>query len=339
MKAVRIHEHGSTDILRIDEIDNPSAGRNDLLIQVKYAALNHLDLWVRKGIPGVHFPLIMGSDAAGIVVEANDSKEFRPGDEVVIAPIRSCGICENCRNDRDNLCREFHIPGESAQGIMAEYISVLERYVFPKPKLLSWEETAAFPLATLTAYHMLKNKADIQPGHWVLVYGASSGVGSAAVQIAKAMGGKVITTVGSVEKKRLAEKMGADYIINYKEQTIGQTVREITVGEGVDVVIEHPGLQTWSDSLRSLRYGGKIVTCGATTGPLVKIDLRALFIKHQQIIGSTMGTMQNFKDIIELINRGQFKPVIDKVYPIRDIASAHQRIEKGEHFGKVVISI
>lgn len=337
MKAVRIHEHGEVDVLRIDEIDKPSVGPDEILIQVKTAALNHLDLWVRSGIPGVTFPLIMGSDAAGIVVDANGSAEFKTGDEVVIAPIRFCGECPACKSSMDNLCRDFRIPGENYQGVMAEFLTVPEKYVLPKPAQLTWEETAAFPLASITAYHMLKNKVDIQVGHWALIYGASSGVGSAAIQIAKSMGAMVITTASSEEKSKLAVQIGADHVINYKKQSIAKTVHEITAGQGVDVVFEHTGQKTWNDSLRTLKYSGKLVTCGATTGPLVKIDLRALFIKHQQIIGSTMGTLQNLKDIIELINKGRFRPIVDLVYPVEEIRLAHQRLEDGRQFGKIVI--
>jgi NADPH:quinone reductase-like Zn-dependent oxidoreductase len=220
---------------------------------------------------------------------------------------------------------------------MAEYMAVKARYVFPKPTNLNWEETAAFPLAALTAFHMLIDKAALTSGQWVLVYGASSGVGSAAIQIAKTMNAKVITTVGSKEKFVLAQQLGADHIINYREQPIGKTVREITKGQGVDIVFEHTGQKTWNDSLRALKYGGKIVTCGATTGPLVKIDLRPLFIKHQQIIGSTMGTLQNMSAVLELINNEKLKPVVDKIYPIEEIKLAHQRLETGDQFGKIVM--
>ena len=342
MKAVRIHQHGGIDVLTIDDIEKPRITDNEILVQVKAASLNHLDLWVRNGIPGVPLPMIMGSDASGIIAEigknANSRYDFKIGDEVFIAPIRSCGKCKYCQSDHDNLCKEFQIPGESAQGVMAEFTAVDARYVLPKPKNLSLQQSAAFPLATLTAYHMLMRKTDISNAAWVLIYGASSGIGSAAISIAKHFGVKIITTIGSEDKREHAVKLGADYIINYKNESVGKTVKEITRGEGVDIVFEHPGALTWNESLKSLKIGGKIVTCGATTGPVVRIDLRALFIKHQSIIGSTMGTIKDMEKIVKLIEEGALIPVIDREFHYTKIKEAHNYLETGGHFGKIVIN-
>ena len=305
MHAIRIHEHGSRDKIQIDKLPIPEIQPDEILIKVKTAALNHLDIWVREGIPGVPLPLIMGSDAAGVIQKTGKTAardfHFQVGDEILTTPIRSCGHCKFCVQGKDNLCRDFHIPGESIQGVQAEYIAVPARYVLPKPKNLNWPQAAALPLAAMTAYHMLLPKARLQPGEWVLIYGASSGIGSMAIQIAKAQGAKVITTAGNEEKIQTAEQLGADYVLNYRSQSIGKTVREITGGQGVDVVFEHTGEKTWNDSLRALSKGGRLVTCGATTGPIVKIDLRAVFIKHQQIIGSTMGTRQDMVEILKLV--------------------------------------
>jgi len=342
MQAIRIHAHGSTDQLKLDSIPEPILQSDEVLVKIKTAALNHLDLWVREGVPGIPLPLIMGSDGAGEIVDMGDSAQkqsnLKMGDPVILTPIRSCVQCSYCKNGQENLCAQFHIPGESVQGVQAEYVTLPLKYVLPKPESLSWAEAAALPLAAMTAYHMLFPKAGLKADQWVLIYGASSGVGSMAIQMAKAAGAKVITTVGSEAKAQLAEGLGADYIIDYKSQPIGKTVKGITAGTGADVVFEHTGLKTWNESLRSLSKGGKLVTCGATTGPIVKIDIRALFIKHQQIIGSTMGTLQDLKDILELVKAGKLKPVVDQVYKFQDIQDAHKRLENGQHFGKVVIT-
>ncbi len=341
MKAIRIHEHGGYEVLKIDEVRMPEIEPNEVLISVEAAALNHLDLWVRKGIPGVKLPQIMGSEAAGVVVDvgevAHDRYHFEKGDEVFTVPIRTCGHCFYCLSGQENLCQAFAIPGETEEGVQAEYIAVPADFVLKKPENLSWEETTAFPLAGMTAYHMLSTKAHVRPEHWVLIYGASSGVGSSAIQIAKAFGASIITTAGNEDKEKLARQLGADYVIRYDKQPIGQTVREITSGQGVDIVIEHTGESTWSETLRALRRGGKIVTCGATTGPNVRIDLRALFIKQQQIIGSTMGTRRDLIDLLALIERGKFKPIIAKVFPFEQVDEAHQFLQEGKGFGKVVL--
>jgi NADPH:quinone reductase-like Zn-dependent oxidoreductase len=342
MKAIRIHQHGGPDMLRVDKIEKPQCLPDKALIRIKMCSLNHLDVWVRKGIPGVTLPLIMGSDCAGNIEEigklAVNPNGLKIGDEVLVAPVRSCGECEKCISGHENLCPDFKIPGEHVDGVQAEYITIEPKYLFKKPSVLTWEETAALPLVTLTAYHMLIQKAKIQKENSLLIWGASSGVGSMAIQIAKVFDAFVITTVGSDEKAEMAEKLGADHVINYKTQPVGRIVRELTDGKGVDIVFEHTGAKTWADSLRAMKKGGKLVTCGATTGPLVKIDLRALFIKQQQLIGSTMGTLQDMREIMELVEQGKLKPVIDKVFPFEQISEAHARIENGEQFGKVVVS-
>jgi NADPH:quinone reductase-like Zn-dependent oxidoreductase len=342
LKAIRIHQHGDLDVLQIDEIDKPIPQPDEILVCMSAAALNHLDIWVRKGLPGVPSPIIMGSDGAGVIEligeNVADKFDFNIGDKVVIAPIRSCGKCELCKAGLENHCPDFGIPGESCNGLQAEYVSVPAKYVFKKPIGLNLFETAAYPLTAITSYHMLVQKANLKKGDWVLIYGASSGVGSMAIQIAKAFDANVITTVGSDEKRILAQKLGADHIINYKKESVGRTTKDLTNGKGVDIVFEHTGASTWVDSLRSLKHGGKLVICGATTGPIVKIDLRALFIKHQQIIGSTMGTLQDFKDVNKLIETEKLKPVVDKIYNYSDIKYAHERLEAGEQFGKIIIS-
>jgi NADPH:quinone reductase-like Zn-dependent oxidoreductase len=341
MKAVRIHQHGGIEALRIDDLERPRPADNEVLIKVRAAALNHLDLWVRRGIPGVILPQILGSDCAGVVAEmganAAGASGLKVGDEVIHLPVRSCGDCPACKRGAENLCPQFRLPGENCPGVQAEYASIPARYLVPKPKQLSWAEAAAFPLVGITARHMLVSKAGITSGDWALVWGASSGVGSAAIQIAKALDAHVITTAGTPQKAEFARQLGADYIIQYKTESVGRRVKEITDGRGVDVVIEHGGEQTWNESLRALAKGGKIVTCGATTGAIVRIDLRALFIKHQQIIGSTMGARNDLIKIIEMIEQGNFRPSVGQTFPFHEVRKAHDYLEQGQQTGKVVL--
>jgi len=342
MKAIRIHEHGGPEVLKLDDIPSPKLQADEVLIRVKTAGMNHLDIWVRKGIPGVPLPMIMGSDAAGVIEEVGSLVQgdftFQQGDEVLHTPIRSCGHCRFCEQGQENLCRRFHIPGESVPGVQAQWIAVPARYVLPKPQSLNWAEAAALPLASMTAYHMLLNKVGLSYGQTILIYGASGGVGSSAIQIAKALGAQVITTAGDTLKAKKAKSLGADFVIDYKQQDVGRTVRELTEGRGVDVVFEHTGQQTWNDSLRALRKGGKLVTCGATTGPVVKIDLRNLFIKHQQLIGSTMGTRHDLRAILQMTESGHLKPPVGRIFPFSQVKEAHRYLEEGRHFGKVVLS-
>ncbi len=341
MKAIRIHEHGGTDKLQIDDLPIPEPAADEVLIRVKNAALNHLDLWVRQGLPGIDLPLIMGSDGAGIIERCGelfrDKPGFEPGREVLVAPIRSCGTCFECVSGNDNLCDYFQIPGEHLDGAQAEFITVPGRYIFPKPQHFSWPEAAAFPLATLTAWHMLRRKVQLQPEMTVLVMGASSGVGSAAIQIARHSGCRVITTAGSETKAQMALELGAEKVILYKSESISAEVKEWTRGRGVDVVVEHTGAATWPEALRSVKKNGSIVTCGATTGPRIQIDLRALFIKHQRVIGSTMGTLQDFHEMIALAGQGRLKAIVDRVFHFTEIAAAHEYLASGIGFGKVVL--
>ena len=342
MKAVRILQHGGPEVLQIVDMDIPVIRSDQVLLRMSASALNHLDLWVRKGLPGVPLPITLGSDGSGIIEkfgkQVSEDYKFQIGDEVVIIPINSCGKCEYCRNDQENLCRQFRIPGEHFDGFQSEYVAIRPEYLFKKPPEVTMIEAASYPLTSVTAYHMLIRKAQLKKDEWVLVYGASSGVGSMAVQIARAVGARVITTAGSDHKSKFAKKLGAEHVINYKKESIAGTVKKLTDENGVDVVFEHTGAATWTDSIRSLKRGGRLVICGATTGPLVKIDLRSLFIKNQQIIGSTMGTLQDMHKVNRLIMDGKLKPVVDKVFSYKDIRAAHQHLESGDQFGKVIIS-
>ncbi len=337
MKAIRIHQHGDPGVLRIDNLDVPAIKGNEVLIKIKSAALNHLDLWVRKGLPGISLPIIMGSDGAGIIESVGNDlarrDAFKTGDEVFIVPFRS----DRPYGSAEELSNRYQILGEHLDGTQAEFVSAPADYVMPKPKNLSWEETAAFPLATMTAYHMLTKKLQLNKDQTILIWGASSGIGSAAIQIARLYGTTVITTAGSEEKTDIGKRLGAHYVLNYHQEDVTRRVKEITSGKGVDIVFEHVGAKSWQHSLRSLKKGGKIVTCGATTGSGVQLDLRHLFIKHQQIIGSTMGNRRDLSEICSLIEQKKLKPLVGQVFTYHDIQDAHQVLEKNQQLGKIVI--
>lgn len=341
MKAIRVHRHGGPEVLAIDELPVPTPKEGELLVRIQAASLNHMDLWVRNGMPGVKLPLpmILGCEAAGVVTEVGGGvKRFKKGDEVVLFPNRSCGACAPCREGNDHHCPSSGLAGETEDGVDAEYQALSERYLHIKPKGVTFEEAAAVSITFLTAWHMLVDKCSIKTGQDVLIIAASSGVGSAGVQIAKLHGARVIATVGGEEKLAKAKELGADFVIDHRSQEISREVKKITHGRGVDIVFEHVGQATWDQSLRSLAFGGKVVTCGATTGGDVRLNIVHLFIKHQQVIGSTMGPSRTLPQIFELVAQRKLRPVIDKVYPFSQVKEAHQRLEGRGQFGKIVLS-
>ena len=337
MKAIRIHEHGGVEKLRIDELDAPQPGPGQILIEVRAAALNQLDLWVRRRIPGVKPPLILGSDAAGIVQQVGSGvTAFSVGDSVLPQPGFGCGRCAACLSGRDHYCPQYGILGEHRDGVQAQRIVVDEDRAVRMPANVSFEEGAAIPLVYLTAWEMLVNKGGVRPGDMVLAVAASSGVGSAAVQIAKAHGARVIATAGTAKLDK-ARALGADWVLDHYKQDIAKEVKSITGGRGVDIVIDHVGAATWQASLRCLGKGGRLILCGATTGPEVKMDLRFLFIRQQSILGSTMGSSGDLFRILQLVEAGKLRGVVDQVFPFTEVAAAHQHLESGRHFGKVVL--
>ncbi|MBT5956311.1 MAG: zinc-binding dehydrogenase [Candidatus Marinimicrobia bacterium] len=340
MKAVRIHTHGNRSVLLCDDIKRPSCESDKVLLEVKSASINHLDVWVRGGLPGlsIPLPLIMGSDASGIIVEVGQDVEgWKVGDEVVVQPGTCCGECEFCSIGKENYCPHYGILGETANGVQAEIVVLSPKNLYYKAAHLSFEEAASMPLVFMTAYQMLITRAQLQSNETILVYGGSSGVGSAAIQIAKDRGATVIATVGSDEKSKHALKMGADYIVNHYEDDWQKSVKSIVGKQGVNVIFEHVGPATWPYSMRLLGKGGRVVTCGATTGPKVNIDLTHLFMKQQTILGSTMSDISTYKAVMDKINSGVFTPFVDKVFSFDDIQSAHERIENGDHIGKIVL--
>ena len=339
MKAIRIHEHGGADALKWDDIPEPELSVNQVLVDIKATSLNHLDIWIRKGIPGVPLPLITGSDAAGIISEVGDGvKKSRIGEKVMIQPLIFCGKCASCNKGKENLCKSMGIMGENCQGVNAERIIVEESQAIPFPDQLSFEAAASFALVAQTSFQMLVSRANLQAGEFVLIWGASSGVGSMGIQIAKAMGATVIAIAGTNEKCEKAGLLGADHILNYKTDDIFSEVKSLTNGKGIDVVFEHVGQETWNISMKSLARGGRVVTCGATTGFKANLNLTHLFFKQQSILGSTMGSVSSFDGALTLLNEGKIKPVIDRIFPISEIQSAHEYLESSMQFGKVVLS-
>lgn len=342
MKAIVYSEHGRPEVLRYTEVPTPEIGVGEILVRVRACALNHLDLWLRKGIPGMPVPLphIPGSDIAGVVEKVGDKvTNVKPGQKVLLQPGISCGQCAKCLAGDDNQCRGYTLFGEGVDGGCAEFVKSPAVNAVPMPDNITFEEAAAFPLVSLTAWHMLITRAQLKPAETVLVLAAGSGVGGAAIQISKAAGARVITTAGSDEKLAKARELGADAVINHSTQEISAEVKRLTDRRGVDVVFEHVGQATWDQSIRSMTPGGRLVTCGATTGYVGNLDIRYLFTRQLSILGSFMGSKPELFSALELLRRGLLKPVIDVVMPLADCAKAHQRLEHREQFGKIVLRV
>jgi NADPH:quinone reductase-like Zn-dependent oxidoreductase len=325
VKAIRIHEDGGPEVLRYEDVPDPVSGPGEVLIRLRAASLNHLDLWVRQGRPSVPKPRILGADGAGIVEALGEGVDgFEPGDEVLINP----GLAHDGR---------IAVLGEHTDGTHAELVAVPASNVYRLPDGLGFEEAAAFPLVFMTAFRMLVTKARVADGEWVLVWGAGGGVGTAAFAIAKALGARTIVTSTSDEKLARAAELGADAAIPTADAR--ERVKEITEGRGADVVVEHVGEATWATSLAVVRAGGRVVVCGATSGPNPPAQLHRIWWKQLTIYGSTMGTKQDFEGAYELVKTGRAKPVIDRVYPLSEARAAHERLEAGEQLGKVVLDI
>lgn len=338
MKAVRIHEFGGPEVLRYEEVADPQLRKDQVLVRMRACAMNHLDIWVRKGLPGVRLPHILGSDVAGEIVEMGEYVSgLKPGQRVLLAPMHFCNHCAKCVAGLQNQCREFSVLGNAVDGGSCEFIAVPAANVIPVPDSLEFIQAASVPLVFLTAWHMLTGRAAIRPGQTVLVLGANSGVGIAGIQIAKLFQCRVITTAGDEHKMAKARELGADHVINHYQQKISEEVRKITDKEGVDVVLEHVGPATWDESLRSLKPAGTLVTCGATTGPQVGIDLRFVYSRQLSILGSYMGTMGELHEVLKHVFSGRLKPVVDRTFPLQEARAAHEYMEKSQMFGKIVL--
>jgi len=342
MKGIVFHQHGGPEVLKYTDAPDPTIRPNEVLVRVRACALNHLDLWVRIGNPNVPIPLphIPGSDISGEIAQIGaDVSTVRVGQKVVLAPGVTCGKCPACVSGQDNRCRHFTNLGYLIDGGCAELVRAPEVNCMPYPENLTFEEAASIPLVFQTVWHMLIARAELQPGEDVLVLGAGSGVGSAAIQVAKFFGAHVIATAGTDEKLRKAKQLGADHLINHKTQKIRDEVRRLTNKRGVDVVFEHVGTATWDDSFASLAPGGRLVTCGATTGYDAKVDLRYLFSRQLSLLGSYMGTKSELHSVMRLVASGRFKPVVDRIFPLAACAQAHAYLESSAQFGKVVLAV
>ncbi|MDB9249882.1 zinc-binding dehydrogenase [Halorubrum ezzemoulense] len=340
MKAVQFADHGDRDVIEYGEFPEPDPDRGEVLVDVKAGALNHLDIWTRRGMPGidVEMPHIPGSDAAGVVEAVGEGvTRFEPGDHVAVSAGVSCGNCEFCRNGEESLCVSFHIIGEHVRGVHAEKASVPAENLVPVPDGVDWEVAGSASLVFQTAWRMLQTRADIEAGEKVLVLGASGGVGHAAVQIADHAGCEVFATASTEEKLAHAEDCGADHVIDYEANDFADEIAALTGKRGVDVVVDHVGEATYPNSLKSMAKGGRLVTCGATTGPNPGAGLNRIFWNQLSVIGSTMATPGEVDDVLELVWDGTFEPRVREVLPMSEAARAHEMIENREGFGKVVV--
>jgi NADPH:quinone reductase-like Zn-dependent oxidoreductase len=340
MRGIIIRRHGGLDALEQADLPLPAPGPGAAVVEVRAVGVNHLDLWVRRGVPGHTFPLplVPGCDVAGVVREVGAGADpALVGTEVVVAPGVSCGRCTACLAGADHRCRDYGILGESRDGGGAERIAVPVQNLLPKPPALSFAQCAAVGIPFLTAWHMLVSRAEVQPGETVLVRAGGSGVGSAAIQIARLWGATVITTVGSDTKAEKARALGAEHVYNYATTDVVREIKALTAGRGVDVVIDHLGAETFPSSLRALAWHGRFVTCGATVGAEVTLNLRQLFFKSLSLLGSTMGSRAELALVLGHVAAGRLRPVIDRVLPFAQVASAHRLLEERQVFGKLVL--
>ena len=328
MKAVRIHEDGGPDVLVLEDVPDAVAGEGEVLIRLRASALNHLDVWIRKGLPSVPKPRILGADGAGVVEALGAGVSgFEPGQRVVINP----GIAAPNR--------AIHVVGEHGDGTNAELIAVPAANVYPIPDGLSFEDAAAFPLVFETAYRMLVTRARLQEGEWVLLWGIGSGVSTAGLAIARALGARTIVTSSSNAKLERAKELGADVTVNHADDDVKAAVKEVTAGHGADIVIDHVGEATWRTSLEVAAREGRIAVCGATSGPNPPAALHRVWWKQLTILGSSMGSKEDFEAVYDLVASGRAMPVVDEILPLGDIRRAHERLEAGEQLGKIVLTI
>jgi NADPH:quinone reductase-like Zn-dependent oxidoreductase len=341
MKAVIFKEHGGPEVLQYTDVADPRIKANDVLVEVRACALNHLDVWVRSGLPGITIPLphVLGNDIAGVVREVGPLVDWvKPGDEVMLQPGVSCGHCVECLRGQDNLCPQYDILGYRRDGGYAQLVAAPAVNVIPKPKALGWPEAAALPLVTVTAWHMLVTRAGVKLGEDVLIHAAGSGVGSVGIQVAKLLGAHVIATAGSDAKLQKARQLGADETVNYSNPDWPKEVRRLTGKRGVDVVFEHTGAETWPGSIQVLKNNGRLVTCGATSGFDARTDIRQLFYRHLTFLGSFMGSKAELLDAMKFIERGAIRGVVDQTLPLAEARRAHELMMNRAQFGKLVLT-
>jgi NADPH:quinone reductase-like Zn-dependent oxidoreductase len=339
MRAVRFHQHGGPEVLRFEEAPDPVATPGRVVVRVRACALNHLDLWERRGLDRVKLPLphISGSDIAGELLDAGTSS-FSPGQRVMLQPGLRCGRCRACHDGRDNQCVEYDVLGLRSDGGYAELVSVPIDNLIAIPDHLDFVTAAAFPLTFLTAWHMLVTRADLREGDVVLVLAGGSGVGQAAIQLARHFGARVFATSAAAKADR-TKALGAEHVFDHYAGDFSRELRHLTDGRGADVVIEHVGEATWDRSVRALATGGRLVTCGATTGHAAALDLRHLFARQLSLLGSYMGRFAELEAAAPLLFDGRVTPVIDEVFPLERAADAQRRLEGKEQFGKIVLEV
>jgi NADPH:quinone reductase-like Zn-dependent oxidoreductase len=340
MKAVVLEKFGRPDVLELREVRDPVPGPGEALVEVRACGINHLDLFVRQGLPGLEpeMPHILGSDVVCLIGAVGAGvRHLKPGDKVMVLPTLSCGTCPACANGDDNLCREYDVLGRKRNGGYAEKVAVPAANCLPYPDNLRWEEAAAVPLVFLTAWHMLMTRARLKPGEDCLVVGAGSGVGSAAIQIARLIGARVIATAGSPAKLERARALGAHEAVDHSRGEFAAEVRALTGKKGVEVAVEHVGGRVFEQASASLARNGRLVTCGATTGSEARLDLNQLFGRHLSLLGSWMGRRAEMIEVLRFVRDGRLKPVLDSTMPLAQAGDAHRRIEAREHFGKIVL--
>ena len=343
MKALTLDATGGTQHLRVQELPEPAIQADgEVLVGIKTMALNRLDLFVVEGLPGVRisFPHVVGSDGAGVVHQIGAGVSgIRPGDRVMINPTLSCGSCPSCQAGEDSLCDNLGVLGEHRSGTGAELIVVPAKNLAPIPAGMSWAQAAAFSLATLTAWRMLTTRAQLQPGETVLIWGIGGGVALAALHIGRLLGARTIVTSGDDAKLQAATRLGADHWLNHRRQNVAAEVRSLTAGRGADVIVDSVGEHSWKMSLKALRRGGRLVVCGATSGPMVALDLRRLFWHQWSLMGSTLGSHREYAQIVSLAGEGKLWPIIDTVVPLSNAISAYERMLRGEQMGKLVVEV
>ncbi|MDH3215622.1 MAG: zinc-binding dehydrogenase [Candidatus Krumholzibacteria bacterium] len=342
MRAIYFEKHGGPEVLEFGVLDDPCAGRGEVLIEVKATSLNHLDLFVRRGLPGIEIPLphVPGCDASGVVADIGVGvTDFVVGDRVLVNPSLACGWCEYCIRGDASLCRSFGVIGEHRWGACAERLVVPQENVIKIPDTMSYDDAAAVPMVFVTAWRMLITRGELRASEDILIMGAAAGVGMACIQIAKISGARVFAAAGSAEKLELCRRLGADVLIDYRQEDVLQKIRRETSGRGVDVCVDYVGKDTWITSLRTLTKGGRLLTCGATTGYDPQTDLRHIFYRQLKVIGSTTGTRNDLLAALKLIFAGKMKPAIGQVFDLERTADAHRLMEARKVVGKVVIRL
>lgn len=342
MKAAGIENHGGAEQVRILDLPEPDCSGRDVVVAVKAAALNHLDIWMRKGRAGVALPMphVLGSDGAGVVSAVGEGvTDWKPGDEVILDPGLSCGRCEPCLRGEHSECASFTIVGMGCHGTFAQYVRVPDVNLRPKPNHLTWTEAAALPLAYMTAWRMLGSRAGLRAGETVLIHGVGGGVALAALQLAALAGARTIVTSSSSEKLSRAAEFGANHGIQYGAADLGGEIMNVTDGRGVDIVIDTVGAKTWPVNVEVCRKGARIVHCGVTGGPHVEANISAIYWKQLTIMGSTMGSREDFRTLLAAVEARGLKPVVDSEYPLAEARAAQERMEAGAQFGKIVLTV